>query len=70
MASRVSRLTRDQEIWGLALWVEKEHGENGWFHIAQQQDRLLKQGDFDGVALWHEVGERFEGLSGRRSPIH
>ena len=48
-------LSRDQEIWGMALWVERVHGENGWFHIATQQDRLLAEGDFDGVALWRRV---------------
>lgn len=55
-------LTRDMEIWGMALWVEKTHGDNGWFHIAQEQDRLLAAGDFDGVKLWREVAKRFEEL--------
>ena len=65
MASDVSSLIRDQEIWGMALWVEKQHGEIGWFHIAQQQDRLLEQADFGGVALWREVAKRFESLSSK-----
>lgn len=55
-------LTRDQELWGVALWVERTHGECGWFHIAQQQDRLLKAGDLDGVGMWRAVGERFDRL--------
>lgn len=55
-------LTRDQELWGIALWVEKAHGDNGWFHIAQQQDRLLAAGDFGGVAMWRVVGERYDQL--------
>lgn len=55
-------MTRDQEIWGIALWVEKTHGANGWFHIAQQQDRLIAEGDFDGLPLWRAVQERFEAL--------
>ena len=55
-------MTRDQEIWGIALWVEKAHGANGWFHIAQQQDRLIAQGDFDGLPLWRAVQKRFEAL--------
>ena len=56
----------------MALWVEKQHGENGWLHIAQQQDRLLEKGDFDGVKLWRKVGERFEELTSRRAdaPSH
>ena len=68
----MSELTRDGEIWGMALWVEKQHGENGWLHIAQQQDRLLEKGDFDGVKLWRKVGERFEELTSRRAdaPSH
>lgn len=43
--------------------MEKTHGENGWFHITQEQDRLLVAGDFDGVKLWREVGKRFEELA-------
>lgn len=55
-------ITRDQEIWGIALWIEKRHGNGGWLHIAQQQDRLLAEGDFDGVDLWREVGRRYDEL--------
>ena len=55
-------MTRDQELWGLALWVEKHHGEQGWFFIAQQQDRLIAEAEFDGVAMWRKVAERFEAL--------
>lgn len=55
-------MTRDQEIWGIALWVEKTHGANGWFYIAQQLDRLITEGVFDGLSLWQAVQERFEAL--------
>lgn len=55
-------LTREAELWGIALWVEKTHGEAGWLHIAQQQDRLLAEGDLAGVKLWRAVAERFEQL--------
>lgn len=55
-------LTRDQELWGIALWLEQQHGEHGWFHIAQQKDRLLAAGDFDGIAMWTEVERRVEML--------
>lgn len=57
-------ITRDQELWGIALWVEKNHGQNGWFHIAQQQDRLLALGDFNGVSMWRQVGRYYEQLLG------
>lgn len=55
-------LSRDQEVWGMALWVEKNHGANGWLYIAQEQDRMLAAGDFEGMKLWRAVGERFEQL--------
>jgi hypothetical protein len=29
-------MNRDQELWAMALWVEKHHGGKGWFYIAQQ----------------------------------
>lgn len=55
-------VTREQELWGIALWVEEHHGKDGWFYIAQQQDRLIAAGDFAGLPLWQSVQERFEAL--------
>ena len=55
-------LTRDQELWGVALWVEKTHSGAGWLFIAQQQDRLLAEGDLVGMAMWREVSRRYEHL--------
>ncbi len=60
-------MTRDEELWGMALWVEKNHGEEGWFYIAQQQDRLLAEGDFGGMKLWRDVDERFKKLQAKAS---
>ena len=61
-------VTREQELWAMALWVEKHHGENGWFHIVQRQDQLLAEGELGGVALWRKVGARFEALQRARKP--
>lgn len=55
-------LTRYQEIWAIALWVDRQHGTNGWFHIATEEDRLLASGDLEGIALWKVVAERWEQL--------
>ena len=66
----MSRLTREDELWGMALWVEKQHGEDGWLHIAQQQDRLLATGDTAGAALWRQVGNRFEELKSPSPTAH
>jgi hypothetical protein len=56
-------ITREHELWGLALWVEKNHGPGGWLYIAQQQDRLLAVGDSKGVAMWREGADRFDQLA-------
>ena len=55
-------LSRDQELWGVALWVEKTHADAGWLFIAQQQDRLLAEGDLDGMTMWREVSRRYDEL--------
>lgn len=61
-------LNRDQELWGVALWVEKNHGENGPTFIAQQIERLALEGDEAGVAMWRTVAERFDQLSRTPEP--
>ncbi|MES2699177.1 MAG: hypothetical protein V4647_06165 [Pseudomonadota bacterium] len=60
--STCDELTPDQEVWGMALWVERVHGDSGWLHIAMEQDRLLAAGELDGVALWRRVQRRWEEL--------
>jgi hypothetical protein len=55
-------MTRDQELWGVALWVEKQHGADGPRWIAEQVGRLALANDADGVAMWRAVAERFEQL--------
>lgn len=60
-------LTHEQELWGMALWVEKTYGEDGWLYIAQQQDRLQEEGDLDGLVLWRDVAIRFEQLMEKTS---
>lgn len=55
-------MTRDQEIWGIALWVEKNHGESGPKFIAEQIGRLASEGDNEGISLWREVARRYEEL--------
>lgn len=57
-------LNREQELWAMALWIEKTQGENAWFYIAQQKDRLLADGDPLGLGLWNEVERRLELLAG------
>ena len=48
-------MTREQEIWGVALWVEKNRGNGGPKFIAEQVGRLAAQGDDEGISLWRDV---------------
>ena len=61
----VLTLSRDQELWGMALWVEKTHGSDGAHFIAEKIARLRGRGEEGGVALWQDVAHRFEQLSER-----
>jgi hypothetical protein len=56
-------VTRDQELWGVALWVEKQHGANGPRWIAEQVGRLALANDAVGVAMWKAVAARYHSLS-------
>ena len=56
-------VTRDRELWALALWVEKHHGTDGLIFIAKKIADLMIAGEPGGVDLWREVAERFEKLT-------
>jgi hypothetical protein len=55
-------VTTDQELWGVALWLEKTHGDAGPAHIAREVDRLARAGDGDGVRMWRQVAKRYDKL--------
>lgn len=59
-------LTRDQELWGMALWGEKAHGNRGPSFIAGRIDALARSGEKDGARLWQEVARRFDRLADRQ----
>lgn len=50
---------REQELWALALWVERElHAEAHRF-IAERVLHFEAKGDVRGTRLWMEVARRF-----------
>lgn len=55
-------LTREQELWGVALWLEKTHGAEAPDHIAREVTRLAAEGDEEGIAMWRAVAERYDQL--------
>ena len=57
-----SFLTRDQELWAVALWLERTHGDDAPSHIAKQIRRLALSGERDGIAMWQQVAERYDRL--------
>jgi|TARA_R100000501_G_C2625328_1_gene118749 hypothetical protein len=45
-------ITRDQELWALALWVEREHVENGDRFITERVLHFEATGETAGGELW------------------
>jgi hypothetical protein len=56
-------VTREQEIWALALSVERKHGENAARFIAERVAAFEQSGPPEAVALWRKVQRRYEQLS-------
>ena len=55
-------VTREQEIWALALSVERKHGENAARYIAQRVAAFEQSGPPEALALWRQVQRRYERL--------
>lgn len=62
-------MTRDQELWSMALHVERHHGTNGPQFIAGQIERNRLAGEQSGVDLWEAVAVKVKSLErGRCRP--
>ena len=61
-------MTRDEELWGCALAMEREHGPGAFLHAAMWIDELDSQGERQAADVWRAVLERLERLeAGSRS---
>lgn len=58
-------LTREKELWALALHVERLHGADGPLYIAEKIGEAVLEGDQVGIDLWKAVAARFSKLSNR-----
>ncbi len=56
-------VTRDQELWALALSIERKHGAYGPRVIAETIGRYALEGEEGAVDLWKQVAERYERLA-------
>lgn len=52
-------ITREQEIWAMALWVDREHGEDAERFIAEKVLHFEETGDTGGKDLWMQVARRY-----------
>lgn len=55
----VRGVTREHELWAMALWVDREHGEDGERFIAERVLHFDAEGDDGGKQLWMDVARRF-----------
>ncbi len=55
----VMAVTHEQELWAMALWVDREHGEDGERFIAERVLHFDVEGDDGSKQLWSDVARRF-----------
>jgi len=55
-------MTDEQHLWACALAVEKRHGADAAFHVAERIGELALAGDADGVAMWQAIAVRLDRL--------
>ena len=53
-------LTPEQELWGVALAMVKQHGEDAEIRAAALADEMLDKGDFDGRRVWLHILSNIE----------
>jgi hypothetical protein len=58
-------ITRERELWAMALWVETHHRDAGAAFIAERIAHLALEGEHGGVVLWRKVADRYAALSFR-----
>lgn len=54
--------TRDQELWALALSIERQHGADGPRVIAEKIGAFALAGESGAVELWQDVARRYDKL--------
>lgn len=52
-------VTREHELWALALWVDQEHGDGGEQFITERVLQFDAIGNKGGKDLWMDVARRF-----------
>lgn len=60
-------LTDEQELWGCALAIEKQHGDNAPVWIAQRIGELALAGEMEGVELWRAIAAKLDAIRAARA---
>lgn len=55
-------VTRERELWALALWIDRDQGDEGERFIAERVLHFDAEGDEGGKQLWMNVARRYAGL--------
>lgn len=55
-------MTSEQEMWAVALWVEKHHGEGAFLFASMRADALEADGELEGAKMWRSVLKRLNAL--------
>jgi hypothetical protein len=57
----------DPDIWQAAKLLLDQHGDEAAPRAAQRADKLMDEGDMEGVAIWRRIAKAIEELQrGRR----
>ena len=55
-------MTDDKEIYQSAKLLIDRHGDDAVIEAAMQADKMLEQGDLDGLATWNRILRAIEEL--------
>lgn len=68
-AENRTRMTRDEELWGMALMMLRQHDDKASSEVAGRIARLAHHGEDGGVALWQAVAHRLDDLIAGRHAV-
>ena len=61
-------MTADLDIYRAANELIKQHGEDAPIHAAMRADKMLEQGDMDGLAVWKRILSAIDELLSKERP--
>jgi len=61
-------MTSDLDIYRSAKLLIDRHGDDAVIHAAMRADKMLEQGDLDGLATWNRILRAIEKLRAGKRP--